>query len=75
MEEVLNLANGTVETGRRFKRQWRIGNKVLNRDAGTFTDMLGWARSGPPGHPAPPARPASDQSGSDGISMMLLYAR
>src|SRR5258708_3362857 len=46
IEEVLNLAHGTVETGRRFKRQWRIGNKVFNRNAGTFTGMLGWARSG-----------------------------
>jgi hypothetical protein len=46
LEEVLRLAHGTVETGRRFKRQWRIGNKTFDREAGTFTGMIGWARSG-----------------------------
>jgi hypothetical protein len=46
LEEVLNLAHGTVETGRRFKRQWRIGNKVFDHEAGTFTGIVGWARSG-----------------------------
>ena len=46
LEEVFNLAHGTVETGRRFKRQWRIGNKVFDHDAGTFTGLIGWARSG-----------------------------
>jgi hypothetical protein len=35
-----------VETGRRYKRQWRIGNKVFNYDAGTLTGMVGWTRSG-----------------------------
>src|SRR5260370_26344835 len=46
IEEVLTLAQGTVETGRRFKRQWRIGNKVFDHVAGTFTGIVGWARSG-----------------------------
>jgi hypothetical protein len=46
LEEVLNLAQGTVETGRRFKRQWRIGNKIFDYRAGTFTGIVGWARSG-----------------------------
>ena len=46
LEEVLRLAHGTVETGRRFKRQWRIGNKTFDREAGTFTGIIGWARSG-----------------------------
>ena len=35
----------TVETGKRFKRQWRAGNKVFDSAAGTLTGMIGWARS------------------------------
>jgi hypothetical protein len=44
LEEVLSLAHGTIPTGRRFRRQWRIGNKVFDHDAGTFTGLIGWAR-------------------------------
>lgn len=36
----------TVETGRRHKRQWRIGNKNFDSSAGVLTGMIGWARSG-----------------------------
>lgn len=46
MEEVLRLAQGTVETGRRHKRDWRIGNKAFDFQAGTFRGMVGWARTG-----------------------------
>jgi hypothetical protein len=35
----------TIESGRRHKRQWRVGNKVFDRGAGTLTGMIGWARS------------------------------
>ena len=35
----------SVETGRRFKRQWRIGNKIFDQNAGTLTGMVGWTRS------------------------------
>lgn len=45
LEDVL-ARSGTVETGRRFRRLWRIGNKVFDHDAGTLTGMVGWARSG-----------------------------
>lgn len=44
LKEVLAVP-AVVETGRRFKRDWRIGNKVFDDRAGTLTGMIGWTRS------------------------------
>jgi hypothetical protein len=45
LEEVLSFPV-VVESGRRFRREWRIGNKEFNHQAGTLTGMIGWTRSG-----------------------------
>lgn len=34
-----------VESGRRFQREWRVGN-LDRHDEGSLTGMLGWSRSG-----------------------------
>lgn len=41
---VLDLAR-TVESGRRYKRTWRIGNKSFNREKGEVSGRLGWSRA------------------------------
>jgi hypothetical protein len=44
--EAILVASGVVETGRRFKRLWRAGNKTFDYQAGIMTGIIGWARSG-----------------------------
>jgi len=44
LEEVLRDPR-PVDSGRRYKRTWRIGNKRFDHRLGLFTGMIGWARS------------------------------
>lgn len=44
LREVLSV-HAVVESGRRYKREWRIGNKVFNEEAGILTGMIGWNRT------------------------------
>jgi hypothetical protein len=44
MEEVLSYPV-VVQSGRRHRREWRIGNKVFDQQAGTLTGMIGWTRT------------------------------
>lgn len=34
-----------VVSGRRYQREWRVGNLNLDEDAGTITGLIGWSRS------------------------------
>lgn len=36
----------SARTGRRYQRDWRIGNIAVDMDAHRLTGMLGWSRSG-----------------------------
>ncbi|MCS5519172.1 DUF4747 family protein [Curtobacterium flaccumfaciens] len=44
LERALSSA-GPVESGRKYKRAWRLGNLKFDRDGGSFTAQLGWART------------------------------
>lgn len=44
LQEVLAVSV-TYETGRAYKRQWHIGNKVFDHTHGTLTGRVGWTRS------------------------------
>lgn len=35
-----------VRSGRRFRREWRIGNLAQDSNEGSLTGMIGWSRSG-----------------------------
>lgn len=44
LERALNNA-GPIESGRKYKRVWRLGNLKFDSDRGSFTGQLGWART------------------------------
>lgn len=43
--EVLLEQRRPVVSGRRYQREWRVGNLNLDEDAGTITGLIGWSRS------------------------------
>ncbi|MDZ8202081.1 hypothetical protein RZO50_11190 [Microbacterium sp. SSW1-59] len=45
LERVLEPAEPAT-SGTQYKRTWRLGDLRFNRERGTFTGRLGWARSG-----------------------------
>lgn len=46
LDETLRRLRRPVRSGRRYQREWRVGNLNLDDFEGTLTGMLGWSRSG-----------------------------
>jgi hypothetical protein len=46
LARALTRENKPVRSGRRFQRDWRVGNVAVDGARGTLTGMLGWSRSG-----------------------------
>lgn len=46
LNETLRRQQRPVTSGRRYQREWRVGNIAHDVEAGTITGMLGWSRSG-----------------------------
>lgn len=67
IERVLSYY-ATATTGRNPKRQWRLGNLNIDRDAGVFTAQLGWLRTDET------VRPAWDEERSQWVDHLVEQA-
>lgn len=46
LDATLRRLRRPVQSGRRFQRDWRVGNLARDEFEGSLTGMLGWSRSG-----------------------------